>query len=620
MVCGLPGDPKWNPSTWEKYPNLPTMIRRKADERPNYPAQRYKRDGVWRDLTRRELVEKFSKLACGLMSLGLEKGQRAAVFADTCPEWWWSDLAILSCGGVVATIYQSLLPDEVRYIAEHSQTRYLFVEDCLLLEKVLKVRDQLPDLQKIIVMRELYEDDDPNVIDLSTLEKLGEQALAKDPGMFERRVQQTGPEDLATIIYTSGTTGPPKGVMLSHGNIVFVCWSMSVIFPEIEDGDVHLAHLPLAHAYERCGGHYAVHFNDGIIAYFNGLEHLLTDIAETKPKILLSVPRLFEKIYSVVLMQLEQGPKWKRRMFESGLALGDTIGGLERSGKKVPLLLGLRYNAYRRLIFGKITSKFGGNLKYLVSASAPISKEILRFFAAIGMMPLEGWGMTECAAPGTINRVEHAKIGTVGPSLPGVEIDIADDGEIRVRGPNVLVGYYRDDGNTAALLKDGWLYTGDIGMIDEDGFLTITDRKKDMIITAGGKNIAPQNIENHFKLDPFISEIMVYGDRKKFLTAIITLDPERLPTWAAEQGVQFDDFADLVGKPEVTELVREIFAERNRVLPRYEQLKLFTILPKQFTREDEDLTPTLKLKKKVIVEKYGHLIEQLYEGLEDGKI
>jgi long-chain acyl-CoA synthetase len=383
--------------------------------------------------------------------------------------------------------------------------------------------------------------------------------------------------------------------------------------------DSHLSHLPLAHIYERVGGLMSMLYNGCKICYGTGIDNLSYEIIEVRPTILITVPRLFEKIYAGMMAHIQENSKLNRRMVEWAMDLGETCLDYEQADMRVPAHLTVQRRLADRLVYSKIRDRFGGMLRMAVSSSAPIANEILRFLSIIGLEVIEVWGMTETTGPITSNRIGFQKIGSVGPPIPGTKIKLNSDGEVMVRGPQVMQGYYRDEKASAEVMSGGWLATGDIGEIDKEGFLSITDRKKDIIITAGGKNVAPQNLEVHFKLEPLFSEFLIFGDRRKFLVALITLDEQKLVAWAKKEKISYADFADLTKKPEVREIVESIIREKNKAMPNYETVKRFAVLDHQFTREGEELTPTMKVMRRNVAKIYSDLIDSLYTGLKDGK-
>ncbi len=607
----------------EQERSIPQKFFDRARTHPDLILFLNKEKGKWREIKWKEASQVVREVANGLIALGLNIGDRVCILSENRLEWIYADFGIISAGGATTAIYPSNLVDEVEYIVNHSEARFIFVSNWAQLKKLDQRKERMPHLEKIIVFDEL-ENLPEDAITFSQLRQLGREYASKNPDELDKRVESLTPDHLLTLIYTSGTTGPPKGAMLTHGNIIWVYHAIEDVLEgllSVDYSDIELSYLPYAHAYERIGGIYFGIFRGIKIAIAEGIDKLTSNILETKPTILLGAPRVYEKIYSALIKRIEQGPALQKKLFWWAVGVGRKAVPYRINRQPMPLGLALKFYLAKFLVFRKIKARFGGRIKFMVSAAAPISPEILEFFNALDILVLEGWGMTETSAPATINRPGKIKIGTVGLPLKGVEIKIAEDGEILIKGGNVFKGYFKDEEKTKeAFDEEGWFHTGDIGEMDEDGFLKITDRKKDIIITAGGKNIAPQNIENLMKTDMYISEFICFGDKKKFLVGLATLDEEAIKEWADSQGIKYKDFAELSQKPEVYKLIESRIAELNKQLPSYATIKRFKILPHQFTQEAGEVTPTLKLKRKVVYEKYKDLIESMYEGLEDGAI
>jgi len=603
--------------------SIPQKFFDRAREHPELVLFLNKEQGKWRDITWREAAGVISEIANGLLSLGLVMQDKVSFLSENRLEWLYCDFANISAGGVTAAIYPSNLADEVEYIINHSEAKFVFVSGQAQLKKLEGQKARMPGLKKVILLDPLP-DMPEDALSLSQLRELGRKYDKDHPEELEKRVKSLTPEHLLTLIYTSGTTGPPKGAMLTHGNIIWVYHAVEDVLEgllEIDNSDLTLSYLPYAHAYERIGGVYFAIFRNIRIAVAESVEKLTANIAETRPTLLLGAPRVYEKIYSGLLKRMDQESAWKKKLFWWAVGVGKQASKFKYNKKPMPLVLGLKFKLADSLIFRQIRDRFGGRLKFMVSSAAPISPEILEFFYALNIMVLEGWGMTETSAPSSITRPGMLKIGTVGKPLKGVEIKIADDGEILVRGGNVFKGYYKDPVQTKEGFEpDGFFHTGDIGEFDQDGCLKITDRKKDLIITAGGKNIAPQNIENLIKTDMYISEFIAYGDNKKFLAGLVTLDEEAVTAWAKDKGIAYKDFAELSQKPEVYKFIEGRIAALNKRLPSYSTIKRFKILPNQFTQEAGEVTPTMKLKRKVVYKKYHDMLESLYLGVQDGAI
>lgn len=588
------------------WPNLPTMFFEQADLLGDRTALRRKRDGRWNDISWASWARDAERFAGGLLKLGLNPRDVVSIIADNRPEWVVTDLGTLAAGCVLVPVYVTLLPGDVHYILDHAETRVMVVENAAQLAKVLQIRDRLP-LLKTIVLIDGPAPDDPSVITYETLLAMGDAVRRAD---LKPRYQSLAHDDVATLIYTSGTTGPPKGAMITHGNVLWVLAAAKAV-SFVDQSDESLSFLPLCHAYERIGGLFGSISVGATINFAQSVDTLLDDMAEVKPTILLSVPRMLEKAYGRLMAKLDKAGFVERGLFMWAANLGRQTAPYRRSGKAMPAFLDVQQSLADRFIYEKVRQRFGGRLRYIVSAGAPLSKDIAEFFFSMNVLILEGYGMTELSAPSHINLPSAFKIGSVGMALPGVKEKIAPDGEILVKAPSVFVGYWKRPNDTMEALEDGWMHTGDIGHVDAEGFLYITDRKKDLIITSGGKNISPQNIENKLKAQPGISQVMVYGDRRKYLTALITVDREFVNARRKDAGKppmtgpsgEDDDAHALVDLA-----VRTV----NLELASYETVKKYQILNGDFSIESGELTPTMKLKRKVITERYGDVLNGMY--------
>jgi long-chain acyl-CoA synthetase len=478
------------------------------------------------------------------------------------------------------------------------------------MKRVLEVRDNLPELKKIVTLDNTTSDH-PDVITFDDMLKLGEKNA--NPDQFFERLDAVKKDDLATIIYTSGTTGDPKGVMLTHWNLMSNVQTASSII-DVFDTDICLSFLPLSHSLERMSGYYTSVFNGVTIAHARGIDQLVDDIGDVKPHFMVSVPRLYEKIYAGVLANIESEPAIKQKIFNWAVGVGRKVSALKVAHKPIPGMLKMKYNIANKLVFSKIYEKMGGRLRFFFSGGAPLAREIAEFFHAMGIVILEGFGLTETSPVLTVNKPDAIRFGSVGQPIPGVEIKIADDGEILAKGPNVMKGYWNRPGETAEALEGGWFHTGDIGHLDEDDFLFITDRKKDLIVTAGGKNIAPQNIENTLKLDKYIEQVAVLGDKRKFVSALIVPAFPELEAWAKEQGIDTSDMAALVADERVNKMMKEHVDAALKDFDRHERVTKFVLLPAEMTEDSGLLTPTLKVKRKEVNSQFASEIESMYKG------
>src|SRR5262245_34923420 len=576
------------------------------------PAQQFKHGQAWRTLSWREVGGIVGELAGGLLALGRRKGESVGLLSASRAEWVQGDFAILSAGCVTIPVYPTYPPDLIQYIVNDADVRTLIVEDPVQLAKVLEVQEQMPGLEQIVVIQG-YEGKEPSarVFTWDALRRLGRDSEEWVKAELAGRVSSTRPEDIATIVYTSGTTGPPKGVVQTHGNHISALNSASQAL-KVAEGDVHLLFLPLAHSFARLEAFMGVH-RGLTTAFAENLDKLRENLPEVKPHFICSVPRVFEKVYAGALAKAEAGSGAKKKIFHWALGVGKQVSRLKQQRQAVPGGLGVKYRVAEKLVFSKMQAALGGRLRFAVSGGAPLSREIAEFFHAAGILVLEGYGLTETCPVLTFNREDHFKFGSVGQPLPGVEVKIAPDGEILGRGGNIAQGYFKKPEATAEVfLADGWFATGDIGRIDDEGFVFITDRKKDLIVTAGGMNIAPQNIENLLKGDPFISQVMVHGDRRPYPVALITLNPDELDKFAKGQGILNLDRGALAKHPRVVERVTRIVEERNSELQSYAKIKKFTILADDFTVDNGLLTPTLKVKRKIITDMHRELLDSLY--------
>ncbi len=573
-----------------------------------------KRDGAYRPITWKEYGVQVGRVALGLAALGVKRGETVAILSGNRPEWAFADLGIISAGALTVPIYATNPPNQVEHVLVDGEVVAVFVENRHQLEKVLEIRGRCPKLTRVVVIDPSLltgaERRDPMVLDFARLTALGDDLDRREPGRLERESAGLGPDDVASIIYTSGTTGAPKGAMLTHTSLLASARACRGALHLTED-DLALSFLPLAHIYERINQFGAIVIGFGT-AYAESLDAVGENLGEVKPTILFGVPRFFEKFQARALARVEAGPVLRRKIFFWALGVGQEMSRHLQAGTEPPSSLKMRHTVAFKLALHKVQARVGGRLRFMVSGGAPLPRSVAEFFHAAGILVLEGYGLTETASGTHVNRPERFKFGTVGLPFPGVETRIAEDGEILLRGPNIFKGYFKNPEATAAAIKDGWFHTGDIGEIDADGFLRITDRKKDIIVTAGGKNVAPQNIEGLLKGHPLISQVMVYGDRRPFLVALITLNPDELGKLATAAGLTGSP-ADLRRHEVVQTAVRRILDERSAPLARFEQVKAFAILLEDFTQATGELTPTMKIKRKVIAEKYREVVERLYE-------
>ena len=565
--------------------------------------------GAWRKISTEEIESTVRRLSLGFQALGLKPGDRLAILSENRPEWVMADFAALAAGAVTVPIYTSLLPDQVRYILADAGAKIVVCSDSEMWRKVEAVRDALPGLERVIVI----EGDPPaGAHALSDVADMGRRLESEDPGRFDRSAGAVRPEDLASIIYTSGTTGVPKGVMLSHANFASNIVSLTEVIDFCET-DTGLSFLPLSHVLERTATFLLFHVG-AAMAYAESIEAVASNMVEVRPTIIVSVPRLFEKIYSRIMDQIMAGSRLKRAIFVWALATGKKHAAKAIAGEVIPVHLSFKHALAEKLVFSKITARTGGRIRYAICGGAPLSKDITEFFFAIGLKVLPGYGLTETSPVLTGNTPGRVRFGTVGKAIPRVELRIADDGEILARGPNVMMGYYKNEADTREVLKDGWLHTGDIGRLDEDGFLIITDRKKDIIVTSGGKNIAPQPIESLIQASPFIASAVVVGSSRKFISALVVPDFEKLEPYARAHGIAFADRTDLCRRPEIAAFLLDEVSRMTPGLASYERVKKIAVLDRDFGIELGEVTPTLKVRRNIVEQQYAGIIESLYEG------
>jgi long-chain acyl-CoA synthetase len=557
--------------------------------------------GHWVSRSYDEVGEVVKKLSLGLMALGIEKGDKVAILGNTRPEWTYFDFAALTAGATVVPIYQTNSPEECEYVLENSDAVAVIVEDEEQLEKIRAIRDRCPKLQHVIRMTgrgggAVSED-----------ELIGRGAELSDAD-WQERYESVTPDDICTFIYTSGTTGPPKGCVISQGN--YRAMLDMVVEKNVlgDDDEVTYLFLPLAHSFALLIQFGNFELGSSIAYWERDPLRIVPNLAEVKPTYFPSVPRIFEKIYTAATAAVEKEGGLKKKIFDWSVGVGKRYRDAERGGG-AGALLSAQHKLADRLVLSKIRNLFGGNLRVAVTGAAPINPDILRFFDAAGVLVLEGWGMTETSTAATIATPDDFKFGTIGKPLPGVDIKIADDGEILVKGPNIFQGYYKNEEATTETLVDGWLHTGDIGEVDPDGYLKITGRKKDIIITAGGKNITPANLEAEIKQHPLISQCVVVGDRQPYLVCVVTLDPEEAQKLASEKGL---DASTLHQNDEVRASIQAHLDQINQKFARVEQVKKFEILPHDLSQEGGELTPTMKIKRNVVADKYAGEIESLY--------
>ncbi len=572
-------------------------------------AMRAKQGGRWVDITHRELVDRVQDLSLGLLELGVAPGERVAILSENRPDWAVADYACLAARCTDVPIYPTLPARQAEYILRDAGAQAILVSSRTQLEKITAIRPRLPALRHVIGLDPDLAGD--GVVSLREVQAGGRAARDRYP-RWRADALRTGPDDLATIIYTSGTTGDPKGVMLTHGNIASNVTTSIGLF-DFVPGEECLSFLPLSHIFERMFGHFCMFQAGVVINYAESIDTVPADMQDRRPQFMASVPRLYEKIYGRVLDSVRASSPLRQAIFAWARGVGEVWAERTIERRPIPPSLAFKHAVADRLVFAKLRARTGGRIRFFISGGAPLSPEIARFFYAAGMPILEGYGLTETSPVMAVNLFGHHRLGTVGRAIPGVEIRIAADGEIITRGPNVMRGYYNKPEATAeALDPDGWFHTGDIGMLDADGFLRITDRKKDLIVTAGGKNIAPQPIENLAKSSKFVSNAVMLGDRRPFPIMLVVPDPTPLRAWLTHKGLPDGEMDQLVTRPEVIEKLEREVRKTLRDLAQFEMPKKLVLLPRDFSVEGGELTPTLKVRRRIVEERHRSTIERLY--------
>jgi long-chain acyl-CoA synthetase len=595
---------------------IPTMFANAVRERGYQIALREKDFGIWKAVTWNELGQIAKEIGLGLAALGFEPGERISILANTVKEWMFTDLAALGAAGVVNGIYPTDSSAQCEYLINDSQSVYVFVEDEEQLDKILDIRARTPQLRKIIVfdMEGLLRFSDPQVIGLDALRELGREYAKQHPDEWERRIKIRQPADLAILVYTSGTTGKPKGAMISHHNLVHVTRGYNSVIPQ-DERDERICFLPLCHIAERVGGEYCALYTGAILNFVENPDTVPENVREISPTIMLAVPRVWEKFYSAVTITISESTKLQQLAYKWAIGIGQQVAQLFIDGKPIPALLKLKFHIGRRIALDNIRKMMGiHRSRILATGAAPISPDLIKWYLALGVPMLEVWGQTESSGAASAMPIDRIRPGSIGPACPYNEMKISPEGEILVRGDNVFMGYLNQPEKTAETIKDGWLHTGDVGSVDAEGFFKINDRMKDIIITAGGKNITPSEMENQLKFSPYITDAVVIGDKRAYLTALIMIDQDNVEKFAQDNDVPFSNYVSLTRAKAVQELIGSEVERVNKQFARVEQIKSFRLIEQQLTAEDEELTPTMKLKRKFVHQKYAELIESMYRS------
>ena len=606
MTSNITHDASWD--------TLPKLFHSKINSYGDRAAMREKVLGIWQEISWNQYGQHVKHLGTALHNLGVKKGHCIAIISDPNPEWLYCDMAIQCLGGISVGIYTTNSAEEVEYIIDHSESKYVFVENEEQLDKVLQKRKNLPRLSKIIVfdMEGLRDFKDPMVMSFKALMTLGKKRCDKNPGLFDTLWPQVTPRDTAIIVYTSGTTGPPKGAMRTHHNAVWTTRSLAQT-NKVYDTDEILSFLPLCHVAERLNTVFSPLVNGQIINFAENMETVPENIREISPHVFFAVPRIWEKFYSSVILQLKESTWLEKKVFNWSMKVGEAFSQYKLNTGKVPLWTRIKAVVADFLVFKNTRRLLGLDRgRFVFSGGAPISSDILKFFHTIGVRVREVYGQTELTGPATIHPGNDIKLGTVGKPIPGTEVKLGDDGEILVKGPHVFQAYFKAPDLTADTIKDGWLHTGDIGKFDADGNLVITDRKKDIIITSGGKNVTPQYIENKLKFSPYINDSVVIGDRRKFLTSLVMIDKENVTQYAQDERIPFTTYKSLCQNEQIIELIQAEINEINKSLAKVETIKKFCLIDVELTSDDPELTATMKLKRKFINERFSEMIESMY--------
>ncbi len=594
------------------YQSIPAILRENAGKIGDRTAISYKKKGVYISQTYAEFYERVLLLARGLGKVGVQPGDKVAIFSENRLGWAISDFGIQSAGGITVPIYATNTGKQAAYVINHSEAKVVFVSTKGQYEKLLAVKDKIPHVEHVISYERFMGDRSFPVYTQYQLSEIETPLSNEDKETIERQIDSIRHEDIITIIYTSGTTGVPKGVLLTQYNILCDCEYGVKQLGGMGDKETFLSFLPLSHVLERTGGYYATLLSGNHIAFAEDVTKVMENMVEIRPTAMVSVPRLFEKIYSRIYETVHKSSTFRRNLFHYAIKIGSRYVRARYIEKKPVGLLGLQYRFFDRLVFKKIRDRFGGRLKFFICGGAPLDKTINEFMWIIGIPVFNGYGLTETSPAVTLCSLGDIRFDSVGKPLEKVEVKLAEDGELLLKGPMVMQGYYKNDEATRETFEDGWLKTGDIATIDKDGFVYIVDRKKEIIVTAGGKNIAPQPIENDLRLDKYISQAIVFGDRKPYLVALLTPNIERLIDFTREEKINYLDIDELVKHDKIKALYRARIDALNKNYPPYKTIKHFALIAREFSVEGGEVTPTLKLKRKEIYKKYGEIVEELY--------
>jgi long-chain acyl-CoA synthetase len=595
---------------------LPQSLKAITARQPERIAMRMKDYGIWHDITWAEYYKNVKKVAMGLHALGVKRGDHVAIVGENKPEWLFSAMGVMSLGGIFVGVYTTNPVAECEYVVGHSESVVFFCEEEEQFDKALACKDRLPHLKKVVVwdMEGLRHFNDPMLMSFDDLLALGDKTTKENPGLFESIMNEGKSEETASIIYTSGTTGPPKGAMITHKNYLWISEQNEKI-TRMNSADETISFLPLNHVYEQIFD-LMMHLRVGhIVNFTENTDTVMNDLRNISPTLFHAVPRIWEKYHSGIVLKMADATWLKRTIFNTAYKIGSMYNTRKLAKKSIPFYLFIAYWIAYFSVFWKLKERLGfDRVRLGFSGAAPISHEILKFFQSIGIPIREGYGLTETTGITHISDEEHFKLGTVGRSLPNSEVKIAEDGEILIRHGGIFQGYFKEPEATAQAMEGGWFHTGDVGEVDSEGYLKITDRKKDLIITAGGKNVAPQYIENLLKFSPYITDAVVIGDKRKFISALIVIDEENVVKYAQDHKVQYTTFASLTRTEEIIKLITDEVNKVNKQIARVENIRKFRLLDKKLYTEDGEVTPTMKVKRKAIAEQYKDIIEEMYKG------
>jgi len=606
--------PTYEPVLIEGCDTIVKLWRHRVKQLGDKIAMREKNFGIWESFTWTEYGQKAREIGQGLISLGLKRGDVCSIVSDNNKEWLFTDMGIQGSGGVTSGVYTTDSSEQLKYLVTDSKTRLLFVENEEQLDKYLEVRTEMPSIRKVIVFdsKGLHEFKDDNVIMIEELYELGRAFEKKNPGFWDKEIDKSNPENLVVLVYTSGTTGPPKGAMISNHNCMYQIETFAQIMI-INDRDEQLSFLPLCHILERLVSILIPLKSCGIVNFVEGPDTVPENIRELSPTIFIAVPRIWEKFYSGIQLQVKDATWIGKRFYNLAVNIGARAAGYKVKRQPIPIGLSMLYWIAKKTILNNILRMMGlDRLRWAATGAAPISSDLIRWYLAMGIEMLEAYGQTECCGIATFNLSDSSKLGTIGQAIPGTEICFSDKGEILIKSPGVFIGYFNQPEKTEETVVAGWLHTGDVGKQDEEGFVTITDRLKDIIITAGGKNISPSETENQLKFSPYITDAVVIGDKRKYLTCLVMIDQENVEKYAQDHDIPYTNFANLCNAEEVVELIWQETLEVNKKFARVEQIKKIRLIDQLLTAEDDELTPTMKLKRKFVNQKYGELIESMY--------